>query len=159
MTEIRRAGPDDWRQVREVRLTALRGAPEAYGSTYEREIAFDEATWRSRTRSSAQFLAVRDGVGVGLVAGFHDPEDCGPDERLLVSMWVAPEARGSGTADALVGAVVAWARAEGAAALLLDVALGNDRARGAYLRAGFVATGDVREYRPGLLEERMRLTL
>lgn len=161
MIEIRRVTADDWQVLRDVRLTALRSAPEAYGSTHEREAAFDEQAWRARTRTAAQFLALDPdrprGGALGLVGGLHDAEDCGPDERLLVSMWVAPEARGTGVADALVDAVVRWARADGASALLLDVALGNPRARGAYLRCGFVATGEVREYRPGLVEERMRL--
>ncbi len=159
MIDIRRVSADDWQVVRDLRLTALRSAPEAYGSTYEREVEFDEATWRARTRTSAQFLALDGDRAVGLVAGFHDPDDCGPDDRLLVSMWVSPEARGTGAAPALIAAVAEWARTDGATALLLDVALDNERARRAYLRAGFVPTGHTREFRPGLVEEQLRLAL
>ena len=55
-------------------------------------------------------------------------------------MWVAPEARGSGLARALIDGVVAWAAAQGRTTFLM-VRADNERARRAYERAGFVDTG------------------
>jgi RimJ/RimL family protein N-acetyltransferase len=58
-----------------------------------------------------------------------------------VSMWVSPQARGSGAADLLVSAAVEAAAAESAGRLVLWVADGNARARAVYLRAGFRPAG------------------
>jgi ribosomal protein S18 acetylase RimI-like enzyme len=54
---------------------------------------------------------------------------------------VHPKIRGSGGADELVAAVVAWARSEGGKAVRLKVIQGNDRARRFYERMGFCPTG------------------
>ncbi|MEJ2860703.1 GNAT family N-acetyltransferase [Actinomycetospora flava] len=136
MTTIRRAAADDWVAARDVRLRALADAPGVFASTLAREQAYDEAEWRRRVSTHAWFLAGDVGVAVGV------PEPDDPDGRHLVGMWVAPEYRGHGVADALVDAVVGWARDEGAVRLALWVVDGNPRARGFYERHGFVATGE-----------------
>lgn len=156
---IRRAGPEDWREAREVRLRALADAPGAFASNLAREQAFDEDEWRTRVATNAWFLA-RDRAGdgartVGLACGIPEPGD--PDGRHLVGMWVAPDRRGQGVADRLVEAVARWARDAGARRLALWVVDGNGPARGCYQRLGFVATGE-RQPLPGdpsVLESRM----
>ena len=137
--EIRRVGPDDWALLRDVRLQALSDAPEAFGSTYAREVDFDETEWRRRAETNGWFLASDADQPVGIVAGYRDSEAPAP-QRHLVAMWVAPVARGSGVAHRLIDAVVDWARADGASELTLGVADGNERAAALYRRYGFVAT-------------------
>jgi len=51
-----------------------------------------------------------------------------PGCRAVISMWVSPDRRGSGTAQALWGALAGWARKDGAIALSLSVSEGNERA-------------------------------
>ena len=103
-------------------------------------MAFDEHEWRRRIQAGPWWLA-RDGdTVVGLVAGYRTEGD--GDVRHLVSMWVHPAARGSGTAARLVEAVCAWAAGDGGRVLSLWVADGNDRARRLYERLGFTATGE-----------------
>ena len=41
--EIQRARPDDWQRVKDLRLRALQGKPDAYGATYTQEAEADEA--------------------------------------------------------------------------------------------------------------------
>lgn len=137
---VERVGEQDWRTLRDVRLRALAEAPYAFGSTLERELAFDEATWRERAAAGRTFLAWRAGQVVG-IAGYYT-EEGRADERQLVSMWVDPYARGSDAAALLVAAVREAAAAEGASALTLFVADGNDRARRVYERLGFRSTGE-----------------
>ncbi|MEO6884846.1 MAG: GNAT family N-acetyltransferase [Jatrophihabitantaceae bacterium] len=138
---ITRVQPSDWSRLRTIRLAALLDTPRAFGSTYERELAFDEATWRARTTTAAQFLACDGDQVVGLAGGLADSADCTPEQRLLVSVWVAPTHRGHRIVAALVDAVAAWALTDGATSLLLDVATDNEPALHAYERLGFVATG------------------
>ena len=57
-------------------------------------------------------------------------------------MWVAPAARGTGVAYALIDAVAVWARRAGASALRLSVRRSNDRAIRSYLGNGFVDTDE-----------------
>jgi RimJ/RimL family protein N-acetyltransferase len=138
---IRRLGPQDWTTLRDVRLASLADSPAAFGSTYAREAAFDEATWRDRAAANGWYIATSGETIDGIVAGYHDP-DSPATQRHLVAMWVAPPARGTGIAADLVEAVVDWARADGATEVTLGVADGNERARALYLKCGFISTGE-----------------
>jgi len=59
----------------------------------------------------------------------------------LISMWVAPFARGRGAGEALVEAVIDWAGRQGIDAVGLEVVEDNRRARAFYERCGFVDQG------------------
>jgi ribosomal protein S18 acetylase RimI-like enzyme len=142
-TVARCVAADDWATLRAVRLAALADAPDAFGSTRARELAFGEAEWRRRT-GSPSFIAWRAGVPVGLISAVDRTKPGGPDGREhweLVSMWVAPDARGSGVADLLVSALMDAVRVRNAERLSLWVATDNARALGFYLRFGFRPTG------------------
>jgi GNAT superfamily N-acetyltransferase len=155
-----RVGENDWTQVRDIRLAALQDSPSAFASTYEREIAFDEATWRSRTRTAAWFLAYDGTRAVGLVSGIRE-EDAPAAERHVVSFWVAPDSRRQGVAGALLTCVVDWARDDGAQLVTLWVVDGNDPADRLYRRRGFVPTGE-RQLVPGsvsAIESKLALRL
>lgn len=160
MIEIRQIGPDEWKQLRATRLAALQDAPEAYESTYEGSLAFDEDEWRRRAGAHPVFLALSGEEPVGMAIGLRD-EGTRPDSRDLVSMWVSADVRGRGVAGRLIDAVADWARADGAGELHLWVVVGNAAARAAYDRAGFVATGERQPVRGAgnRIEERMVLAL
>ncbi|HUB38596.1 MAG TPA: GNAT family N-acetyltransferase [Streptosporangiaceae bacterium] len=151
---IRGLTAQDWRQLRAARLAALAEAPYAFASTLAREEAFSDETWQERAGSGRTFGAWQDGVVVGLATGF--PEES-PTGWHLVGMWVAPEYRGQGIADQLVGAVCELAKESGASSVTLWVADVNDRARAFYRRLGFVPTGQRQLLRPGEWEEELSL--
>jgi GNAT superfamily N-acetyltransferase len=155
---IRRVTPDDWLLLRGVRLAALADAPYAFGSTQAEELRFDEAEWRSRAARFAWFVALDDATGVGVVGGALLEI---PSARTLFSMWTAERSRGTGVAEALVNEVSGWARADGAAELVLWNADGNERARRFYQRLGFVRTGNRKQLRsnPAIGEDELRLAL
>lgn len=144
MIDIRALSPDDWRTIRSVRLRSLEESPEAFVSTYRREMTFDQATWRQRATTCQWFVAVEDGTPVGVAGGVDGWSD-DPTDRELVGMWVAPSHRGRGVARLLLGSVGAWASSEVAATLRLGVRQGNQSARAAYLRMGLRATGETME--------------
>lgn len=135
---MRRTTVEQWQALRELRLHALADSPAAFGSTLTQERALPDEEWQRRAGGDS-WLAWDDGRPVGMVALV--PDDVSSDARQVVGMWVAPPARGTGVAAALVEAACAAARAHGAACVCLWVADGNDRARRAYERCGFTATG------------------
>jgi GNAT superfamily N-acetyltransferase len=135
---VRQATVEDWETVRDIRLAALQEAPYAFGSTYAREKDFDEATWRGRAGNpdNAMFLAFDGDDVVGIDGVYTENGD-----RILVAMWVTPQARGAGVGALLTDAVCEWVRAQGGSRVYLSVADGNDAARRLYERVGFRMTG------------------
>lgn len=130
-----------WRMMRDVRLAALRDAPRAFGSSYEREIAFTEDDWLSRISRGANFVASTGGPSpapLGIVGAF----EARPRTAELVSMWVHPQMRGQGVGRVLVETVLQWARTEGHDLVHLWVTETNDPARRLYERCGFALTGE-----------------
>jgi ribosomal protein S18 acetylase RimI-like enzyme len=136
---VRRAVLGDEPILREVRLQALSDAPDAFGSTYEREVARTKSEWQRWLSVGAIFILYEPEGARGMVAGLHDEAD--PAVVHLMAMWVHPKVRGSGGAAELVAAVVAWSRSESAKSVRLKVIQGNERARGFYERMGFRTTG------------------
>ncbi len=137
MVLVRETMLADWQALRDIRLHALRDAPYAFGSTYAREATFEEAEWRRRAARDGSFMAFLPEVGpAGLAGGFQ--AEAGPVE--LVAMFVRPQARGRGVGEALIDAVIAWARQKDAASVHLWVTETNQPARRLYERCGFTVT-------------------
>jgi len=140
---VRRLGPDDYAQVREMRLRSLTLSPTAYGSTYDREPELSDELWRTRLEPEAypHFGCFdEEGQAVGLVVA--GPDEIGGGLGHLFAMWVEPHARATGAADMLVGEVVEWARTQEYSAVQLLITEGNDRAEAMYRRNGFELTGE-----------------
>ena len=143
MPLVREIGPDDWRVLRDIRLTALGEVPDVFGSSYAREAPFTEADWRGRLSRGCTFLAyipeVNAAEPIGLVSGLPVGD---PEVVELLSMWVRPAARGRGAGEALVAAVLKWAADHGAASVHLWVTVPNEFAQHLYKRCGFMPTGE-----------------
>jgi ribosomal protein S18 acetylase RimI-like enzyme len=137
---IHRVGPSEWRRLREIRLRALSDAPYAFGSTFEAELAWEDDRWVASVEQLAWFIATDGNEAVGLIAGLRAEGD-DPRCRAVISMWVDPRCRGSGTAQALFASLADWAVQDGATGLTLDVADTNERACRFYERLGFALTG------------------
>ncbi|MDI5967681.1 GNAT family N-acetyltransferase [Streptantibioticus silvisoli] len=150
---------EDWRQLKALRLESLRDPLSriAFGSTYEREVAFGDEVWRGRAARAGGFVALDgDGAWVGTVTVLLEP-----GEAWLVGMYVRPAQRGSGVAERLVraGADWAWERPD-VSRVRLWVTEVNDRAYALYRRLGFVATGATEPHEPvpGLLAHELALS-
>jgi ribosomal protein S18 acetylase RimI-like enzyme len=141
--ELRMLTADDWPVWRQLRLAALAEAPYAFGSRLAdwQGDGDREQRWRDRLSlpGSYNVVALLDGQPAGMVSGVPTGDGRVVD---LISMWVAPGARGRGVGDELVRAVERWARQARAALVQLSVADGNAAAAALYRRNGFVYTGE-----------------
>ena len=96
-----------------------------------------ESRWRERLRSVAvNYLVDVDGRPAGMVSGAVLDEATVE----LLSLWVAPAARGHGMGDRLVRLIVTWARPP-AERVVLHVREPNESAVALYRRHGFAPTG------------------
>lgn len=132
-----RIGPADWERFRAVRLAALSESPAAFGSRYDDWVDAPAERWQSRLTQVPLTLLAHDGTTVvGVVSGQR------VDERWveLISLWVAPAARGTGVARQLIAAVADWAAGQDRRTYLM-VRSDNARARKSYERSGFVDKG------------------
>jgi ribosomal protein S18 acetylase RimI-like enzyme len=135
---IRRLSVEDWLLWRQLRLEALEEAPYAFSSRL--------SDWQGEGDTEARWRRRLSDVPFNIVAGFQETsagmvsgttvDPAGSVE--LISMWVAPFARGRGVADALVRGVIEWARVQKALAVSLGVREDNHRAEACYRRHGFV---------------------
>ena len=144
-----RVGPDEWEVFRDVRLASLLDAPGAFGAAYADWVDAPESRWRARlTDVPFTMVATLDGRGVGVVSGAVSD-----DHVELISMWVAPDRRGTGLAGRLISSVVDWAGSRGQDTYLM-VRDDNARAIASYERAGFVDLGVPSDWPADVLRER-----
>ena len=139
-------GESDWKIWRDLRLAALTDAPYAFGSTLAETRERDEAAWRSgfpTDQRGANFVGRLDGAEAGMCAVIMPADPLGErePEPLLVAMWLAPAARGTGLAEALVRAAEKWCVEHDLSRMRLDVVEDNQRAIRLYERLGYLPTG------------------
>jgi ribosomal protein S18 acetylase RimI-like enzyme len=144
---IRTVRRDEWRRWRETRLRMLRDDADFFASRYEDAVREPDEAWQQWVaeaedgQAKTLLCAVdNDGTWLGVVGGFVRVS---PEEAQLISMWVAPEARGRGVAAALVRALAGWAGERGCNRVVLFVQEANRPAQQLYRKLGFRATGDL----------------
>ena len=140
MVDIVKLGVGEAERLRRIRLASLKDSPGAFASTYQEVASRPRSSWVEQARNLPTFIAVQDGIDCGIVRGA--PHPIHEDDVYLLSMWVAPEARGLGIGEALVDALNSWACSEGYRRVLLNVIEYNRVAIALYEKKGFKATGN-----------------
>lgn len=144
---VRMLGEDDWAALRQIRLQALRDAPEAFVARYEDEAGYDERFWRERLRKAPRFIAQHGDKSVGIVGlGLHNDD---PDVGEVFGLWSAPQARGAQVAAQLVRAAAAKAAEDGMSRLVFWVGSDNAAGIGFASNFGFRPTSERRPMRVG----------
>lgn len=140
--EIRTVRPDEWRELRTLRLRALVDAPDAFGATYDEEAADPDEAWQFRAnRPDATMIVAVDAAGafVGMGSGGTTPDH--PESAAIYGMWVDPSVRGQGLGSGIIQVIAEWAREARYGAIALGVTIGNDSATALYAHLGFRDTG------------------
>lgn len=159
--KIRPIRAHEWREVRALRLTALKDetAPLAFVESYQEGDAQPDEFWQTRAQGSSsdagpgagacQFVAIADdgtwvGTSVALIenAGEQDFEGKTIEQPggHVVGVFLQPEHRGKGVIGGLLDATMDWLRQRDLTRVRLYVHADNIRARRAYEKAGFTAT-------------------
>jgi ribosomal protein S18 acetylase RimI-like enzyme len=158
--DIKRLDRNEWRGLRDLRLTALADSPDAFLATYSGEKQYDDARWQAEFDRGSWYICENGGLPVGLVGVVRVPQTPS-DECALEFIWVSPGYRRSGVASDLVASVLKLLREAQYRLAHLWVLDGNDAAMGLYEKLGFVSTSEWQalEVRPGRSEQRMTLDL
>lgn len=138
--EVKRLTEDDAEGYRELRLEALREYPEAFQATYESAADLPVEAYARRLQMYALFGGFIDGRLAGFVGFYPLRNPKIAHKAILWGMYVRPEARGSGLADAMLDAVLEHARGQ-VEQVMLSVIVSNERARRFYERRGFEPYG------------------
>lgn len=138
--QVRALAPADAAAYRAIRLAGLKNSPEAFGSTFEAEVAKPLAWFFDRLAGSQVFGAFRDDEIIGIAGFAIRSGEKEAHKGLLWGMYVRPAGRGTGTARRLAEAVIDYARRR-VELIQLSVVMGNEPARRLYARLGFVEYG------------------
>jgi len=144
---IRPTREDDAPAYRALRLQGLQAHPEAFGMDYETSAARPIEYWEERMRGGAgsaegvTYVADAAGELVGMTALVRNDLAKTRHAGSIFGVYTHPGWRGSGVADALIEACVAYARALGLRLLRLGVATTNMSAIRLYQRNGFQVYG------------------
>ena len=128
------------------RLHALKTNPEAFSSTYDREVAFSIETVKERISPTSDKFVLgafdEKETLLGLVTFFRETGLKTKHKANVYGMYVAPEARGKGVAKYLMQELIKQAKeCDGVEQLLLTVVQGNVLAKKLYVSLGFEVYG------------------
>jgi RimJ/RimL family protein N-acetyltransferase len=107
---IRLLNKDDWSAFRSLRLTALSEHPEAFGSSFEEESNMSDEVFKTGFNNCNIFGAFETNQLIGC-GGFFVLSQAKMSHRgVLFSMYCNLQNRNKGVADALVKAIISYAK-------------------------------------------------
>ncbi|KMY54110.1 acetyltransferase [Bacillus sp. FJAT-27231] len=143
---IRILKESDAKLYQEIRLSALKVNPEAFGSTYEREVDFSVETIKERIKPTKdQFIlgSFNDsGSLVGIVTFIREDNPKANHKGNIFGLYVIPERRGQGLGKTLIAELIRQAQSHnGLEQIRLTVVSDNDPAKKLYKSLGFKVYG------------------
>jgi ribosomal protein S18 acetylase RimI-like enzyme len=160
-------GPRDWRDLRAIRLEALRSEPAAFSSSYEETLAWSDEDWRRRlTNDHRLHLVARvQNCPIGIVGGYLGSDEGDDSVAVVFGMFVTREHRGWGIGRLLLTSLIDRLLAfPQIATIRLWVTQTRNPARALYESVGFQVVGktaegiviDDRRYDELIMELRIR---
>jgi RimJ/RimL family protein N-acetyltransferase len=144
---IRPTRIDDAPAYRALRLIGLRAHPEAFGADYETSAARPIAYWQERMQSGAggeqgiTYVAFAADELIGMTALVRNDLAKTRHAGSIFGVYTRADWRGTGVADALIEACVAYADTLGLRLVKLGVVTSNASAIRLYARCGFQVYG------------------
>jgi len=160
-------GPRDWRDLRAIRLEALRSEPAAFSSSYEETLAWPDDVWKERLTNDHRLhlLAKTQNRPIGMVGGYLGSDEGDDSVAVVFGMYVTREHRGKGIGRLLLTSLVdRLSSFPQVTTIRLGVTETQDPARRLYESVGFQVVGkeeqsivvDDRHYDELIMELRVR---
>ena len=145
---VRPLNESDASAFQDLRLKGLQEHPEAFASSYEREIAYTKDFVSNRLRQTAEspnnftLGAFREGELLGLVGFYRKTGEKEEHRGHIWGMYVRSDVQGKGIGKALLTDAVKFAKSlPGLGQIELCVVTRNKQARGLYASLGFASCG------------------
>ncbi|MBB4825067.1 RimJ/RimL family protein N-acetyltransferase [Sporosarcina luteola] len=144
--KIRILHESDAQEYQELRLSGLQINPEAFGSTYEREVTFSQETIKERLNPTTDKFVLgafdeQDSL-VGMVTFMRETNLKMSHRGNVYGMYVAPQGRGQGVGKSLLIELIRRVNNfEGLEQIHLTVVSDNYAAKKLYKSVGFEAYG------------------
>src|SRR5215208_948276 len=141
-------GPRDWRDLRAIRLEALRSEPAAYSSSYKETLAWSDEDWRRRLTSDHRLhlLARAQNRPIGIVGGYLGSDEGNESVAVVFGMYVTGEYRGKGVGRLLLTSLIdRLSSFPGITTIRLGVTQTQGPARSLYESMGFQVVGKTEE--------------
>ena len=146
--EIQKLNETDAEKYQEIRLNSLKMDPEAFGSTYEREVEFSLEQVKSRiapTKDRFVLGALHNGELVGIVTFMRESGLKMCHKGNVFGMYVKPDFRGKSIGKLLLTELIEQAKqCEGLEQINLTVVADNHSAKKLYESLGFEVYGTER---------------
>ena len=139
---------EDWRDLRAIRLEALRSEPAAYSSSYEETLARPDEHWRQRLANdhSVHLLARAQSRPIGMVGGYLGSDEGDDSVAVVFGMYVTSEHRGKGIGRLLLTSLIDRLSAfPHITTIRLGVTETQEPARRLYESVGFQVVGKTEE--------------
>jgi ribosomal protein S18 acetylase RimI-like enzyme len=160
MIKVNKISIEETSRFKKIRLRSLKENPEAFGSTLETANSWDNENWISQVKNLNTFIAFSSGSDVGVVRIVQDQDD--KTTAWIISMWVAPEARGKKVASKMLDQIIDWSKKNEIKCIKLDVVDTNKSAIRLYEKYNFKRNGitsNFNEPRAHLTEHQRELQL
>ena len=138
--KIKRLQATDVEDFRTIRLSSLEKSPEMFGTVYATEVRKPIQAFIDRLADVVAFGAYFDGSIVGLMVLRQEDGVKDAHKGYLSGVFVEPELRNRGIADALLSAVIRYS-CDLVEQIMISVVEGNSAAIGLYTKYGFTPYG------------------
>lgn len=134
--------PDKWEIYRAIRLQGLKADPQAFGRSYDEELAFPKEKWLERANNPFNSMAFENEIPLGTMGAFIS-EESGKKIANVVGVFVSKDARGKGVGSKLLSAVLGRIK-EDSSIKLVRLSVNKDQmpAVKLYEKFGFTITGE-----------------
>ncbi len=138
----RAPSPDEWADLKALRIRSVAEHPIAFGSSLEKEEQLTEEQWRERMETRRYIIAVSNGTFVGSISMTQGEAPKSSHVMSLYSVYVAPEFRNRGVGRELLNQAIETAKTHPEIIKLsLNVAATQSEARALYTKMGFEEVG------------------